>query len=134
MRSVLVLCLLIGAVVGGYQSVRVLGKLTCKGKPYGNAKIKLYDHDTFTMDDKLAEVRSNADGSFEIEGIGSERTRLNVQLNIYHRCDKTIPLCYYKATFPIPYTYISTGPRAQKPYDVQTIELSMLKKERDCLN
>ncbi|CAJ0923635.1 unnamed protein product, partial [Mesorhabditis belari] len=116
------------------KTVRVYGKLTCKGQPYGGAKIKLYDHDTFTLDDKLAEGRSNADGTFDLEGMGNERTRLNVKMNIYHRCDKTIPLCYYKHSFPVPYTYISAGPRATNPYNVQTLELSMLEKERDCFN
>ncbi|CAJ0924044.1 unnamed protein product, partial [Mesorhabditis belari] len=126
--------ILISIVSAGYQTVRVYGKLTCKGQPYGGAKIKLYDHDTFTLDDKLAEGRSNADGTFDLEGMGNERTRLNVKMNIYHRCDKTIPLCYYKHSFPIPYSYISAGPRATNPYNVQTLELSMIEKERDCFN
>ncbi|CAJ0941605.1 unnamed protein product, partial [Mesorhabditis belari] len=122
------------AAIREAQSVRVQGSLTCEGRPYPGAKVKLYDHDTFTLDDKMAETETDSRGYFDISGTENELTRLNAKFNIYHRCRKTVPICYYKASFAIPYDYVTSGQQASKIFDAGTIELSILKKDRDCIN
>ncbi|CAJ0924108.1 unnamed protein product, partial [Mesorhabditis belari] len=121
-------------IAANKQTVGIEGKLTCNGKPYSGAKIKLYDHDTLTMDDKLGETQTDNTGYFKLVGTGSEVSRLNVKFNVYHRCGKTLPVCYYKYSWAVPQSYVSSGTYPQKMFNAQTIELSLLEKHRDCLN
>ncbi|CAJ0565584.1 unnamed protein product, partial [Mesorhabditis spiculigera] len=136
MNSLLVV-LLVGIVAiaaANKQTVAIEGRLMCNGKPYSGAKVKLYDHDTFTTDDKLAETQSDGQGYFKLVGTGREVSRLNAKFNIYHRCGKTLPVCYYKYSFAVPSSFVNSGTFANKVYNAQTIELSLLEKHRDCLN
>ncbi|CAJ0565567.1 unnamed protein product, partial [Mesorhabditis spiculigera] len=116
------------------QTVAIEGRLTCEGRPAAGVKVKLYDHDTFTLDDKLAETKTDHEGYFRIAGTGSEVSRLNAKFNIYHKCGMTVPLCDYKFSFAVPYDFVNTGTYANKVYNAQTIELSLLEKHRDCIN
>ncbi|CAJ0571711.1 unnamed protein product, partial [Mesorhabditis spiculigera] len=125
---------LAATVYGNDQSVRVQGYLRCEGKPYADARVKLFDKDTFTPDDKLAETKTDSRGYFDIQGVGHEVTRLNAIFNLYHRCGMTVPVCYYKNSFKIPFDYVTSGRNPDKIYDAGTIELSLLKKDRDCIN
>ncbi|CAJ0922275.1 unnamed protein product, partial [Mesorhabditis belari] len=111
--------------------------VTCNGSPYKDAKIKIYELDTL-HDDELARTFSNADGKFRLGGSQSELGGISTQLNIYHKCEmpfykRVLPMCYYKATFPIPTRYVKSG-SVSEPYNVQTIELSLHAKGYDCIN
>uniref|UniRef100_A0A914Z0R5 Transthyretin-like family protein n=1 Tax=Panagrolaimus superbus TaxID=310955 RepID=A0A914Z0R5_9BILA len=74
---------------GTLQSAGVTGRLLCQGKPYFNAKVKLYDIDTLDVDDLMAEGRSDKNGEFRLVGNETEFTTIDPKLNIYHNCELT---------------------------------------------
>ncbi|KAI1727136.1 transthyretin-like family domain-containing protein [Ditylenchus destructor] len=117
------------------QSIGVRGRLTCKGKPAANVLVKLYDHDTFTKDDKIASGRTDGSGSFMISGQAHEVTRITPKFNIYHDCDDWKP-CQRKVSIYIPKSYISSGNSARNVYDAGSLELSgkFPGESRDCLH
>ncbi|CAJ0578961.1 unnamed protein product, partial [Mesorhabditis spiculigera] len=120
------------------QTVAVEGIVVCNGKPYKDAKIKIYEKDTL-HDDELARVYSDANGHFKAAGTQSEFLGIQAHMNLYHKCDmpflkRLVPTCYYKAKFTVPSRYISTGSIASETWNAQTIELSLFTKETDCLN
>ncbi|KAH7706023.1 CX module family protein, partial [Aphelenchoides avenae] len=69
------------------QAVGVRGTLKCNGMPASGVLVKLYDHDTFTIDDKIASGRTDANGNFCIAGHANEITRITPKFNVYHDCD-----------------------------------------------
>uniref|UniRef100_A0A8R1I1K6 Transthyretin-like family protein n=1 Tax=Caenorhabditis japonica TaxID=281687 RepID=A0A8R1I1K6_CAEJA len=77
------------------QGVAVKGKLICGGKPWRNAKIKLYDIDTNPgdPDDLLDEKFSDKDGEFQLDGTTRELTPIDPVLYIYHDCNDGIRVC-----------------------------------------
>uniref|UniRef100_A0A0N5A2R2 Transthyretin-like family protein n=1 Tax=Parastrongyloides trichosuri TaxID=131310 RepID=A0A0N5A2R2_PARTI len=125
---------------GRKQAVAAEGYLMCNGKPATDAKIKLYDADTFTKDDKMAETRTDSRGYFKLSGYSSEITRIDPKLNIYHKCTKSInpmkKICYQKFSIKIPKSYITTGTQAAKTYNAGQLELSgkFPGQTTDCLN
>ncbi|CAJ0571706.1 unnamed protein product, partial [Mesorhabditis spiculigera] len=119
---------------GVEQSVRVKGLLTCDGTPYTDARIKIYDQDTYTFDDKLAEATTDANGFFDLQGSGDEDEPITFKYNIYHRCGMNVHICWYKSSWKIPANYVNVGGNTSKIYDAQETKLEMLKKDRDCFN
>uniref|UniRef100_A0AC35FM91 Uncharacterized protein n=1 Tax=Panagrolaimus sp. PS1159 TaxID=55785 RepID=A0AC35FM91_9BILA len=117
------------------QTIGVRGTLKCNGKPAGKVLVKLYDHDTFTFDDKIASGRTDAQGNFEISGTGHEISRVTPKFNIYHDCQDFKP-CQRKVAITIPKSYITSGKEAKKIYDAGTIELAgqFPGEERDCIH
>ncbi|CAJ0582275.1 unnamed protein product, partial [Mesorhabditis spiculigera] len=136
MSSIVCLAAMLGvAAMATLQSVAVTGRLTCNGQPYSGARIKLYDDNTLTPDSKLGEVTSDSNGNFNLTGSTSNLLfNQDPKFNIYHRCGMTVPVCYYKSSYKIPSQYVSNGATASQVYNAQTIELSMLETDRDCLN
>ncbi|CAJ0567712.1 unnamed protein product, partial [Mesorhabditis spiculigera] len=139
LRSACVVLLgLVAVTSAGEYAVGVEGVLMCNGQPYGDAKVRIYEVDTL-HDDKLAQTFSSSDGHFRLGGHQSELGGITAKLNIYHKCEmpawkRILPICYYKATFPIPKRYIQSGNTPNEFYNVQTIELSMHAKGYDCIN
>ena len=117
------------------QTIGVRGVLKCNGKPAGRVLVKLYDHDTFTFDDKIASGRTDAQGNFEISGTGHEISRVTPKFNIYHDCQDFKP-CQRKVSITIPKSYITSGKEAKKVYDAGTIELAgtFPGEARDCIH
>ncbi|KAI1732591.1 transthyretin-like family domain-containing protein [Ditylenchus destructor] len=117
------------------QSIGVSGKLLCKGSPASNVLVKLYDHDTFTIDDKIASGRTDGSGNFLISGQANEVTSITPKFNIYHDCDDWLP-CQRKVSIYIPKSYVTAGSSANKIYDAGTLELSgkFQGESRDCLH
>ncbi|KAH7700902.1 CRE-TTR-8 protein [Aphelenchoides avenae] len=117
------------------QSVGVKGKLTCNGEPAANILIKLYDKDTFTIDDKMAEGTTDANGQFEISGHANEISRIKPKLNIYHDCNDYLP-CQRKVSLYVPNKFITEGEVPEKIYDMGSLELSaeFEGESRDCLH
>ncbi|CAS00652.1 Protein CBG27189 [Caenorhabditis briggsae] len=74
------------------QGVAVKGKLTCGGKPWKNAKVKLFDIDTNPgdPDDLLDEKYTDKDGEFRLDGTTREMTPIDPVLYIYHDCEDSI--------------------------------------------
>ncbi|CAD5214361.1 unnamed protein product [Bursaphelenchus xylophilus] len=120
------------------QSVSVVGRLTCDGKPAKDVKIKLYDKDTFTFDDLMGKATTDASGTFRVEGTANEVTNIQPKVNIYHRCNYSplIPTCYQKFAIRVPTNYITKGPRAAKTFDLGTLNLAgkMSGQSTDCIN
>ncbi|CAD5231647.1 unnamed protein product [Bursaphelenchus xylophilus] len=118
------------------QSLAVQGKFMCKGKPAKGVKVKIYDHDTFTLDDKMGETKSDAQGFFHVTGKSNEVTRLTPKMNIYHKCGKLLPICYTKFSIGIPKNYLTSGSTPKKTYDAGTFNLDakMPGQSTDCLN
>uniref|UniRef100_A0A914DNH6 Uncharacterized protein n=1 Tax=Acrobeloides nanus TaxID=290746 RepID=A0A914DNH6_9BILA len=133
--SLLVAATLANLSVRPDQSVGVRGTLHCKGKPASNILVKIYDHDTLTIDDKIASGRTDGQGRFEISGTANEVSRITPKLNIYHDCDDWKP-CQRKVSIYIPKSYVTYGGTAKKTYDAGTIELAgqFAGEERDCLH
>ncbi|CAD5229703.1 unnamed protein product [Bursaphelenchus okinawaensis] len=114
------------------QKITVSGKLICKGKPAKGIKVKLYDHDTFTLDDLIGETKTDSSGSFHISGKAHEVTRITPKLNVYHKCGKVIPICDTKFSIEVPKRYIDSG----KEFDAGTLNLEgkYPGQSNDCLN
>lgn len=122
--------------LGRTQSVGVVGKLLCNDKPAAGVKIKLYDEDKLSPDEKMAEVKSGADGSFDIRGHASEFTSIEPKINFYHDCDDGIKPCQRKITVYIPDKYISSGETPNKIFDFGVLQLAgkFSGETRDCIN
>ncbi|CAD5224985.1 unnamed protein product [Bursaphelenchus okinawaensis] len=118
------------------QSLAVQGKFMCKGKPAKGVKVKIYDHDTFTMDDKMGETKSDAQGFFHIIAKGNEVSRVTPKMNIYHKCGKLLPICYTKFSIGIPKSYLTRGSTPKSTYDAGTFNLDakMPGQSTDCIN
>lgn len=96
-------------LVGRNQSISVKGRVRCGNKPAKDVLIKLIDTDTGTIDDKLDEKKTNANGEFFVSGSTVEVTDIDPQLNIYHDCNKSpINPCQRKWKLLIPGSYINT--------------------------
>uniref|UniRef100_A0A914Q591 Uncharacterized protein n=1 Tax=Panagrolaimus davidi TaxID=227884 RepID=A0A914Q591_9BILA len=121
--------------IGRSQTVSVMGSLKCNGKPAAGILLKLYDHDTFTFDDKLASGRTDHNGDFQITGTGHEFSRITPKFKIYHDCDDWLP-CQRKITITIPKNYISNADYATEPYNIGIMELSgkFGGEKRDCIH
>ncbi|CAJ0582736.1 unnamed protein product, partial [Mesorhabditis spiculigera] len=133
-KALLLLLGLVAVSFAATQTVSVVGRLTCNGRPYSGAKLKLYDDNTL-FDTKLAQVNSDSNGMFQLTGTSSNLIfSQDPKFNIYHRCGMTVPVCQYKSSYKIPKQYVTTGSQAQNQFNAQTIELTLLKKDRDCIN
>ncbi|KAI1705498.1 transthyretin-like family domain-containing protein [Ditylenchus destructor] len=117
------------------QSVAVRGKLTCNGRPASDVLVKLYDHDTFTLDDKMASGQTDSEGMYQISGHAHEVSRITPKLNIYHDCNDWMP-CQRKVSIYIPKSYITEGKEPEKTYDAGSLELSgeFEGESRDCFH
>lgn len=62
--------------IGRKQSVGVRGTLKCNGVPARNVKVKLYDVDTFDIDDFMGETKTDSNGRFELQGTHKEITTI----------------------------------------------------------
>ncbi|CAD5213902.1 unnamed protein product [Bursaphelenchus xylophilus] len=122
------------------QSVSVRGRLLCQNNPIGGVKVKLYDHDHFTLDDLMDAGYSSQNGYFLLAGYSKEIMTLNTHLNVYHRCNYTtqIPTCFQKFTIKIPKSYVLEAevPDLTKGYDVGQIKLEEPQpgQSTDCVN
>lgn len=90
------------------QFIGVRGTLKCNGKPASKVLVKLYDHDSktfytifgtflaFTLDDKIAEGKTDSKGNYEISGTAHEVSRITPKLNIYHDCEDLLVNAFFK--------------------------------------
>ncbi|CAJ0597906.1 unnamed protein product, partial [Cylicocyclus nassatus] len=126
-RTFVLLCLFSSCYcifgIGHKQTVGIVGKLLCNGKPAAGVKIKLYDKEFF-IDRKLAQVKTDNNGSFKISGTAKELSKIDPQLNIYHKCNYKW-LCYKKLRIRIPSKYISKGEQVKQYFNISTLELAM---------
>uniref|UniRef100_A0A0N4Z827 Transthyretin-like family protein n=1 Tax=Parastrongyloides trichosuri TaxID=131310 RepID=A0A0N4Z827_PARTI len=135
-----IICVACNNPLGRKQSVAVEGYLMCNGQPAENVKVKLYDVDTFTIDDKMGEGRTDSRGYFRISGYASELFRIDPKVNIYHRCiDSVNPLkilCYQKFSIGIPKSYITNGETPFRIFNVGILELAGKSSGQttDCIN
>ncbi|KAI6221620.1 Transthyretin-like family-containing protein [Aphelenchoides besseyi] len=128
MNSLFVFLLFLGFVVdvealGTVQSSAVMGKLLCRGKPYRNAKVKLFDIDFADPDDLMAEGRSDKDGKFALSGSETEISQIDVKVNIYTNCNDETKEGLRKFEIRIPYDYVTEGPTPKKTFDVGVLNL-----------
>ncbi|KAI6179043.1 Matrix metalloproteinase [Aphelenchoides besseyi] len=120
------------------QSSAVMGKLLCRGKPYQNAKVKLFDIDFADPDDLMAEGRSDKDGKFALSGSETEISQIDVKVkfngfilkltlmfwvNIYTNCNDETKEGLRKFEIRIPYDYVTEGPTPKKTFDVGVLNL-----------
>jgi hypothetical protein len=118
------------------QTVGVSGQLKCNGQPASGVLVKLFDHDTFTRDDKIASGRTDGQGRFSISGTAHEVTRITPKFNIYHDCNDGLTPCQRKVSIYIPKDFITRGEQSSKIYDAGTLELAgkFAGESRDCLH
>uniref|UniRef100_A0A914HM70 Transthyretin-like family protein n=1 Tax=Globodera rostochiensis TaxID=31243 RepID=A0A914HM70_GLORO len=111
-----------GINIGGTkQSGAAKGKLLCGGKPYKEAKVKLWDKDTLDPDDLMAESETNAEGEFEVKGSETEDEAKE---------------CLRRIDIDIGDEFISReSDKAEKEYDVGILNLSghYPGESRECL-
>ncbi|CAD5214687.1 unnamed protein product [Bursaphelenchus xylophilus] len=140
MKLLIPLCctLLVAAVSAGVQSIAVQGILTCDGKPAAGVKVKLYDVNRVSTDNKLAEGKTDARGYFNLQGSEKSVFTLKPKFNVYHKCHyfNPIPTCYQKFAVNIPSRYITEGAIPQKTFDAGrfNLEAKYPGQERDCVN
>uniref|UniRef100_A0A7E4VLU8 Transthyretin-like family protein n=1 Tax=Panagrellus redivivus TaxID=6233 RepID=A0A7E4VLU8_PANRE len=121
---------------GKVQSAAVKGRLLCGGKPYFNAKVKLWDIDTLDLDDLMDEGVSDKQGIFHLSGNETEVTTIDPKLNIYHNCEDEQVECLRKIQIIIPKDFVSEGPEPAKVFDAGILNLSgkFPGESRDCIN
>ncbi|CAD6193363.1 unnamed protein product [Caenorhabditis auriculariae] len=93
------------------QGVAVRGRLLCDGKPWRNAKVKIFDLDRNPgdADDLLDEGYSGSDGQFALDGTTREFTDIEPVLYVYHDCDDDIRPCQKRVTVQVPKKFIHHG-------------------------
>ncbi|KAI1709553.1 transthyretin-like family domain-containing protein [Ditylenchus destructor] len=111
-------------LVGRKQAAAAKGILKCKGKPAGGLNVKMYDHDTFSPDDKMAQVISEYDGSFNIAGHKSEIGAVRPDVKIYHKCGHLFEKCY---KVRIPSDFVVAGATPKSTFPMGTIDLEKVK-------
>nr|QYM90047.1 TTR-31 [Haemonchus contortus]UYC36091.1 transthyretin-like protein 31 [Haemonchus contortus]CDJ90791.1 Transthyretin domain containing protein [Haemonchus contortus] len=117
------------------QSTAVQGKLTCNGKPYEKARLKLYEVDPL-LDTLMDEGLSDKDGHFLLKGNDTEWSKIDPKLNIYHNCEDEKVECWRKVQIKIPDDYVTDGPEPNKTFDIGVLNLNakLPGETRDCLN
>uniref|UniRef100_A0A0K0EE72 Transthyretin-like family protein n=1 Tax=Strongyloides stercoralis TaxID=6248 RepID=A0A0K0EE72_STRER len=122
--------------IGRLQSTGAVGRVTCNGNPYNNALIKLFDEDDLDIDDLIDETKSKMSGDFEVQGSHREITSIDPKIVIFHNCNELIGICSRKITIKIPDSYITSGSKPSRIYDIGTLELSgkFDGEERDCFH
>lgn len=73
-------------IIGRKQTVGVRGILKCNGVPAKGVKVKLYDVDSFDIDDLMGEVKTDNNGRFEIQGTHKEITTIGKNKILYIIC------------------------------------------------
>uniref|UniRef100_A0A1I7RWB9 Transthyretin-like family protein n=1 Tax=Bursaphelenchus xylophilus TaxID=6326 RepID=A0A1I7RWB9_BURXY len=118
------------------QSIAVTGQLMCHGQPANDVKVKLYDENTITLDNKLDEQRTDDGGYFTVEGSEKSAFTLNPKINVYHNCHYWNPLCSQKFTIHIPTSYITKGGIPRKVFDAGrfNLEAKFPGQSMDCIN
>lgn len=89
----------------------------------------------FGVEETMAEVMSETDGTFYIEGKNREISRIDPSLAIFHYCDDNYP-CRRRWTMFLPKTYImkeGDDPK-DKTYDIGVVNLEIRwrKETRSC--
>lgn len=113
MRAIILLvlipsCYAFLGIFGRQQSVGVIGTLKCNGKPAKGVKVKLYEKELSercsfqaiplaadrqlrfvisVFDRKMAEDKTDGNGWFKVSGTAKEVSKIDPQLNIYHKCN-----------------------------------------------
>jgi hypothetical protein len=90
----------LGIVFGKNYAYNIIGQLLCKGKPWANIKIQLWDFDCLFSgigDDHMATTTTDTDGHFQMHGEEDEGNRIPSpyvyidDLN-YNNCVSNFPL------------------------------------------
>lgn len=104
---------LIASGLGTRQRVIAKGRLLCGTQPASNVYVKLVDEDDGKRslryhsrlnhfcdvavgpdpDDDMADVRTNANGEFRLDGTETEVTNIDPVLKIYHDCNDGLVSC-----------------------------------------
>jgi len=113
------------------QRYIVNGKFMCGTKISngGETSVKLLDK-SFGPDTNMGKMKTNADGSFRIDGTSRGVTSIDPELHIYTDCDDGIKPCQRKIKLKLPKKYIGQ----QNGYDIGIInvETEFKSEERDC--
>uniref|UniRef100_A0A0K0DVU0 Transthyretin-like family protein n=1 Tax=Strongyloides stercoralis TaxID=6248 RepID=A0A0K0DVU0_STRER len=122
--------------IGRKQTVGARGILKCNGVPAKNVKVKLYDVDSFDIDDFMGEVKTDNNGRFEIKGTHKEITTIDPKLNFYHKCGSIVGVCSRKFSIKIPDSFVADGTQVKKWYDAGSLELAgkYPGESKDCIN
>uniref|UniRef100_A0A914E9V0 Uncharacterized protein n=1 Tax=Acrobeloides nanus TaxID=290746 RepID=A0A914E9V0_9BILA len=117
--------------IGRSQSVNVQGTLTCDGQPASGILVKLYDDNTFTLDDLLAEEKTDSQGEFQLTGKIRDITSMDPKVDIFHNCHNSVLRCSKKLVINIPHSAINEG-----TYNIGDIELASDFKgqSHDCIH
>uniref|UniRef100_A0A914E976 Uncharacterized protein n=1 Tax=Acrobeloides nanus TaxID=290746 RepID=A0A914E976_9BILA len=106
--------------IGSRQSVSVQGTLLCDGQPADGVLVKLYDDNTLTLDDLLAEGNTNSQGQFQLTGKIRDITSMDPKVDLFHNCHNSILRCSKKVVIYIPHSAVNNG----ETYSIGTIELA----------
>ncbi|CAG9539650.1 unnamed protein product [Cercopithifilaria johnstoni] len=118
------------------QSVGVRGRLLCGNESLPNTQVKLWDKNTIGMDDQLAAMKTNADGSYELKGGIGSIFGMNVVLKIYHDCDDGIKPCQRKVVLGIPDSYVTRSSNVEQWFNAGELNMQFKfpNEERSCIN
>jgi len=129
--AILALFLVATLTEASTQRYIVFGKFTCGRRPSAGSEtsVKLLDK-SFGPDTNMGKMKTNADGSFRIDGTSRGVTSIDPELHIYTDCDDGIKPCQRKIKLKLPKKYIGQ----QNGYDIGIInvETEFKSEERDC--
>ncbi|KAL3089674.1 hypothetical protein niasHT_020453 [Heterodera trifolii] len=118
------------------QTVAVRGRLMCGDKPLTDTKVKLWNKNKIGRDDQLADVKTDAQGNFALDGGVGSIFGMNVHLKIYHDCDRGILPCQRKVNLGIPGEYVTRTSTVQRWLDAGTMnmQLKFHDESTSCIN
>ncbi|EGT46099.1 CBN-SDZ-22 protein [Caenorhabditis brenneri] len=144
MKILILLIAIIQCIFAGEESVRVIGRMLCHGKPAQFVELQLVSEHPigenshwsalskwqFSGGTKFAkDVFTDPDGYFDISGYiyNSHWTPIDARLYVWHTCmEKEYELidpCFNRFKLSIPRIKVSEGPLADKTWNIGEFEL-----------
>ncbi|KAK0421336.1 hypothetical protein QR680_015184 [Steinernema hermaphroditum] len=123
MRSVLLalFLLFVGSQAWRQQSVGIRGRLMCGDQPLRDTKVKLWNKNHLGTDDQLADMKTDSEGNYQLEGGVGAIFAMDVHFKIYHDCNDGITPCQRKVNLKI-------------PRGVMNMQFKFPDEERSCIN
>ncbi|KAK0421335.1 hypothetical protein QR680_015184 [Steinernema hermaphroditum] len=138
MRSVLLalFLLFVGSQAWRQQSVGIRGRLMCGDQPLRDTKVKLWNKNHLGTDDQLADMKTDSEGNYQLEGGVGAIFAMDVHFKIYHDCNDGITPCQRKVNLKIPSEFVTRTGNVEKWFEggVMNMQFKFPDEERSCIN
>uniref|UniRef100_A0A1I7ZPK6 Transthyretin-like family protein n=1 Tax=Steinernema glaseri TaxID=37863 RepID=A0A1I7ZPK6_9BILA len=131
----LLLCVA-GSQAWRQQTVGIRGKLMCGDQSLKDTTVKLWNKNHLGTDDQLADMKTDSEGNYQLEGGVGAVFAMDVHFKIYHDCDDGITPCQRKVNLKIPSEFVTRTSGVEKWFDggVMNMQFKFPDEERSCIN